>query len=53
MKIDKTEELICRALIIGEKYVQADKPTKVEVGKLMTGKRRVTKRKKSKKKKSL
>ena len=42
MKIDKTEELIRRALIIGEKYVQADKPTKVEVGKLMTGKRRVT-----------
>lgn len=52
MKIDKTEELIRRALIIGEKYVQADKPTKVEVGKLMTGKSRVAKRKKIKKKKA-
>ena len=48
IKIDKTEELIRRALIIGEKYGQADKPTKVKVGKLMTGKRRVTKRKKNK-----
>lgn len=53
MEIDKTEELIRRALIIGEKYGQADKPTKIEVGKLMTGKRRVTKRKKNKKKKCL
>ena len=52
MKIDNTEELIRRALIIGEKYVQADKPTKVEVGKLMTGKSRVAKRKKIKKKKA-
>ena len=42
--IDKTEELMCRALIIGEKYVQADKPTKIEVGKLMTSNRRVKKR---------
>ena len=51
--IDKTEELIRRAVIIGEKYGQADKSTKIEVGKLMTGKRRVTKRKKNKKKKCL
>lgn len=50
--IDKTEELMCRALIIGEKYGQADKPTKVEVGKLMTSNRRI-KRKKYKKKKCL
>lgn len=49
--IDKTEELMCRALIIGEKYGQADKPTKIEVGRLMTRKRIVSKRKKSKKKK--
>ncbi|MDB1962378.1 hypothetical protein [Clostridium tertium] len=50
--IDKTEELMCRALIIGEKYGQADKPTKIEVGRLMTSKRRAPKRKKSKKKKA-
>lgn len=50
--IDNTKELITRALIIGEKYGQADKPTKIEVGRLMTSKRRVTKRKKSKKKKA-
>lgn len=50
--IDKTEELMCRALIIGEKYGQADKPTKIEVGRLMTSKRRVPKRKNSKKKKA-
>ncbi|MGY5237624.1 hypothetical protein [Clostridium tertium] len=52
IEIDKTEELICRVLIIGEKYGQADKPTKIEVGRLMTSKRRVSKRKKSKKKKA-
>ena len=40
IKIDKTKELIYKALIIGEKYGQADKPTKIEVGKLMTSKRR-------------
>lgn len=51
--IGKTEELIYKALIIGEKYGQADKPTKIEVGKLMTRKRRVPKRKKGKKKKCL
>ena len=52
IEIDKTEELICRALIIGEKYGQADKPTKIEVGRLMMSKRRVPKRKKGKKKKA-
>jgi len=50
--IDKTEELINKALSIGEKYGQADKPTKIEVGKLMTSKRRVPRRKKIKKKKA-
>ncbi|WP_159426799.1 hypothetical protein [Clostridium nigeriense] len=44
--IDKTQELICRALIIGDKYSKADKPTKIEVGELMTGERRIYKRKK-------
>ena len=47
--IDKTEELMCRALIIGEKYKEVDKPIKIEVGELMTNKRRVYKRKKKKK----
>ena len=41
-----------RALLIGEKYSKSDKPTKIEVGELMTSKRRVNKRKKSKKKKA-
>jgi hypothetical protein len=50
--IDKTEELMYRALLIGEKYSKSDKPTKIEVGELMTSKRRVNKRKKSKKKKA-
>ncbi|MDU1313261.1 MAG: hypothetical protein E6940_04275 [Clostridium septicum] len=50
--IDKTEELMCRALIIGEKYGQADKPTKIEVGELITGKRIVSKRMGNKKKKA-
>lgn len=49
--IDKTKELIYKALIIGEKYGQADKPTKIEVGKLMTSDRRI-KRKRYKKKKA-
>ena len=44
INIGKTEELIYKALIIGEKYVQADKPTKIQVGKLMTSNRRVKKR---------
>jgi hypothetical protein len=50
--IDKTEELIIKALTIGEKYSKADKPTKIEVGELMTSKRRINRRKKSKKKKA-
>ena len=52
VKIDKTKELIYKALSIGEKYGQADKAAKIEVGKLMTSKRRATKRKKIKKKKA-
>ena len=44
--IDKTKELICRVLLIGEEYSKADKPTKIEVGELMTRKRKVYKRKK-------
>ena len=53
MEKSNNEELANKVLEIGKKYKSADKPTKVEVGKLMTGKRRVTKRKTSKKKKSL
>ena len=45
------EELANKVLEIGKKYKIADKPTKVEVGKLMTGKSRAAKR--NKKKKSL
>lgn len=39
--IDKTKELMYRVLRIGEEYGQADRPTKIEVGKLMTNRRRV------------
>ena len=39
--IDKTQELMCRALLIGEEYSKADKPIKIEVGEIMTRKRRV------------
>ncbi|WP_195954458.1 hypothetical protein [Clostridium tertium] len=49
ISIDKTEELIYKALLIGEQYSKADKPTKIEVGELMTSKRRIYKRKKKKK----
>lgn len=51
MEKSNNEELANKVLEIGKKYKNADKPTKVEVGKLMTGKRRATKR--NKKKKSL
>lgn len=44
------EELANKVLEIGKKYKIADKPTKVEVGKLMTGKSRAAKRNKKKKK---
>ena len=49
MEKSNNEELANKVLEIGKKYKSADKPTKVEVGKLMTGKRRVTKRNKKKK----
>ena len=39
-------ELENRALEIGKKYKNADKPTKIEVGKIMLGKRRKFKKKK-------
>jgi DNA-directed RNA polymerase subunit K/omega len=45
--IDKTKELICRALIIGEKYSKSDKPTKIAVGEVMLGKIKVNKKKKT------
>ena len=48
MEKSNNEELANKVLEIGKKYKNADKPTKVEVGKLMTGKSRVTKRKKNK-----
>lgn len=49
MEKSNNEELANKVLEIGKKYKTADKPTKVEVGKLMIGKRRVTKRNKKKK----
>ena len=48
MEKSNNEKLANKVLEIGKKYKTADKPTKVEVGKLMTGKIRVTKRKKNK-----
>ncbi|MDU2674153.1 MAG: hypothetical protein E7C49_19415 [Clostridium sp.] len=48
MEKSNNEKLANKVLEIGKKYKTADKPTKVEVGKLMTGKSRVTKRKKNK-----
>ena len=47
MEKSNNEELGNRVLEIGKKYKNADKPKKIEVGKLMTSKRRVTKRKKN------
>ena len=44
--MDKGTELTFRVSEIGIKYGQADKPTKIEVGKIMTGKRRVSRKKK-------
>lgn len=45
--IDKIEELESIALEIGKKYKKADKPTKIEVGKIMLGERRKFKKKKA------
>ena len=44
--IDKESKLTIKALEIGTKYGQADKPIKIEVGKLMTGKRKILRKKK-------
>lgn len=41
--MDKSTELIIRALLIGEKYREANKATKIEVGELMTRNRRINK----------
>lgn len=41
------EELGNKVLEIGEKYKNADKLTKIEVGKIIIGKRRKVKKKKS------
>ena len=45
--IDKIDELENKVLEIGKKYKDADKPTKIEVGKIILGKRRKFKKKKS------
>ncbi|WP_349818188.1 MULTISPECIES: hypothetical protein [Clostridium] len=45
--IDKIDELENKVLEIGKKYKNADKPTKIEVGKIMLGKRRKFKKKKA------
>ena len=45
--IHKVEELESIVLDIGKKYKNADKPTKIEVGKIMLGKGRKFKKKKA------
>ena len=47
MEKSNNDELENRVLEIGKKYKKADKPIKIEVGKIMTSKRRITKRKKN------
>lgn len=47
MEKSNNDELESRVLEIGKKYKNADKPIKIEVGKIMTSKRRITKRKKN------
>ena len=47
MEKSNSEELENKVLEIGEKYKNADKHTKIEVGKIMLGKRRKKKKKKS------
>lgn len=44
--MDKAIELMNRVLEIGEKYKLADKPTKIEVGRIMMGRRKNNKNKK-------
>ena len=45
--IDKIDELENKVLEIGKKYKDADKPTKIEVGKIMLGKIKKFKKKKA------
>ncbi|WP_302569526.1 hypothetical protein [uncultured Clostridium sp.] len=47
MEKSNNDELENRVLEIGKKYKNADKPTKIEVGKIILGKRRKFKKKKS------
>lgn len=44
--MDKAIKLMNRVLEIGEKYKLADKPTKIEVGRIMMGRRKNNKNKK-------
>lgn len=47
MEKNNNDELESRVLEIGKKYKNADKPIKIEVGKIMLGKRRKFKKKKA------
>ena len=47
MEKSNNDELENRVLEIGKKYENADKPTKIEVGKIILGKRRKFKKKKA------
>ena len=47
MEKSNNDELENRVLEIGKKYKNADKPTKIEVGKIILGRRRKFKKKKS------
>lgn len=44
--MDKVIDLMNKVLEIGEKYKHADKPIKIEVGRIMIGKRKNDKNKK-------
>lgn len=46
MEKSNSEELENKVLEISKKYKNADKPTKIEVGRIMLGKRREFKKKK-------
>ena len=48
--IDKEQQLKDKALELGERYREADKPVRIEVGKLMSGQRRIYSKRKRKKK---
>ncbi|MEN8078214.1 hypothetical protein ABFP60_14705 [Clostridioides difficile] len=47
MEKSNSEELKSKVLEISKKYKNADKPTKIEVGKIILGKRRKFKKKKA------